>query len=163
MQNTVKSIINEIIATLKQHDLNGDYLFINEFKPSNKPSPVLKPTAVFGTQQIEFTEGSFGEYLGTDAMGNTVTGRKCNIIVNIRLYLPREYEGDISSFFETIASFLAASHLSSGIVSIKINNLSSNNMTDCFTASGEIKLNALFNTVSGKDKFAASFTLKPDI
>ncbi len=159
MTNSVKSITDDIINTLKGYDDRHLYEFKAEFESVNKPCPLIRPTAVFGIKEICMADGGFGEYLGTDSQGNTVMGKRCDITVNIRLFMPRDTAQNTGSFFETIASVLSACPLSSGIISMSIGETSSDKLNDCFTAKGEIKLHAIFNTVSSKETFASSFCI----
>ncbi|MBQ8533927.1 MAG: hypothetical protein IJ462_03755 [Clostridia bacterium] len=162
MTNSVKSITDEMIDVLKMYDQNDEYVFCGAFDNSYKPCPLLKPTAVLGVKEICLGEGGFGEYLGTDANGNTVMGKRCDVTLSLKLFMPRSMGQDVGSFFEVIASVLSGGPLSSGILSLSIGETSSDKLLDCFMANGEIKLRAIFNTVSSKNRFASSFSIRQD-
>lgn len=162
--NSIKSIIDEIICVLNECDRQNEFDFLPEYIISSKPSPLVKPTAVFGVKEIVFGQSGFGEYLGTDSSGNTLSGRRCTAKISMQIFIPRSKEGYCTGeFFETVASYLSGCSISKNILSISIGPTSSQKVTDSFYASGELSVNAFFHTVSSPDRFASSFTVSESI
>lgn len=146
--NYVKALINELILSLKSLDEKNEFDFISEYPSSHRPSPITRPTAVFGLNKLSFEEGGFGDYLGTDKNGHEVYGRKCSAAISMRLYMPRALEASASyAFFDMINLLWSSSRLKGSIAGVNFGSARSDKYTDCFLSEGEIRISARFETV----------------
>lgn len=159
LNNPIENHINSVITVLNGSELN--LTAIRSYPSVSLPSPVIKPIVCVGINKISFEDCSVGAFLGTDASGKEIYGRKSEIELHISLFSPRKSGGEGAALcIESIAEALLCSPVSGNILSLDFGETVFDRTSAAYVSDGIIKLFAVICSEEKPQRSAERFEIR---
>ena len=152
----VDAFIGSVVEALQEDAALAGIDMLREFPRALKDHPQLRPAVAVGLKSCEFTD-LLGGYLGADASGGAVYGRRARLTLALDIYTPLSMDGETChSVFSKLADAAFRADLGGTLRAVQCSGIAYSRARRALILPAELQLDVMFRAPSAVDPAAYS-------